>query len=134
MPTALAPLRLATFRRLAVGRLVDELGDWLGEIALAVLVFDRTGSVMATTGLFLAFQFAPALLTAPLVARLEGIHSRVSLTTLNVAEALIFAALAALSMSFSLAAVIVLAAAAGSLAVTARALSRAAASTILSPK
>ena len=43
MPAALRPLRLPAFRRLALARFVDELGDWLGEIALAVLVFDQTG-------------------------------------------------------------------------------------------
>ena len=54
MRPALRPLRLPAFRRLALVRFVDELGDWLGEIALAVLVFDQTGSPLATAALFLA--------------------------------------------------------------------------------
>lgn len=130
---ALAPLRLGAFRRLALARFVDELGDWLGEIALAVLVFDRTGSPMATAGLFLALQFAPALLAPPLVARLEELDYRVSLTGLNAALAVVFVGLGFLSGGFSMAAVIPLAVLAGGLIVAARALSRAAAAVMLSP-
>ena len=89
------------FRRLALVRFVDELGDWLGEIALAVLVFDRTGSPMAVAALFLALQFAPALVTPPLVARLESLHTRVSLPVLNAVQAAAFAGLAFLSTDFS---------------------------------
>src|SRR5918912_1571120 len=94
MRPGLRPLTTPAFRRLAAARVVDELGDWLGEIALAVLVFDRTGSPMATAGLFLALQFAPALATPPLVARIEPYRSRVSLSAINVLLALVFVILA----------------------------------------
>jgi hypothetical protein len=47
------PLRRSTFRRLATTYAVNELGDWMGIIALSVLVFDRTNSALATAGLFL---------------------------------------------------------------------------------
>lgn len=134
MPAALRPLGLPAFRRLALVRFVDELGDWLGEIALAVLVFDRTGSPMATAALFLGFQFVPALATPPLVARLESLHSRVSLPALNAVQAAAFAGLAVLSTDFSLPPVIALAALAGALAVSGRALTRAAAATVLAPR
>ena len=60
---ALAPLRIAGFGRLAAASLVNELGNWLGEIALAVVVFDQTGSPVATAALFVAMQFVPALAT-----------------------------------------------------------------------
>jgi MFS family permease len=133
MRPGLRPLTTPAFRRLAAARVVDELGDWLGEIALAVLVFDRTGSPMATAGLFLALQFAPALATPPLVARIEPYRSRVSLSAINVLLALVFVLLALLSRSFSLAAVLVLAGLAGALAVSARSLSRAAAAAVLAP-
>jgi MFS family permease len=133
VPAALRPLRLPAFRRLALVRFVDELGDWLGEIALAVLVFDQTGSPLATAALFLALQFAPALATPPLVARLEPLHSRVSLPALSVVQAASFAGLAVLSTDFSLVPVIALAMLAGALAVTGRALTRAAAATVLTP-
>jgi MFS family permease len=134
VPAALRPLRLPAFRRLALVRLVDELGDWLGEIALAVLVFDQTGSPLAIAALFLALQFAPALATPPLVARLESLHSRVSLPVLNVVQAAAFAGLAVLSTDFSLVPVIALAALAGALSVSWRTLTRAAAATVLAPR
>ena len=134
MPAALRPLRLPAFRRLALARFVDELGDWLGEIALAVLVFDRTGSPMAVAALFLALQFAPALVTPPLVARLESLHTRVSLPALSAVQAAAFAGLALLSTDFSLPPVIALALLAGALSVTGRALTRAAAATVLTPQ
>jgi hypothetical protein len=47
------PLRRPLFRRLATTYAVNEIGDWMGIIALSVLVFDRTGSAVATAGLFL---------------------------------------------------------------------------------
>ena len=40
------PLRRPLFRRLATTYAVNELGDWMGIIALSVLVFDQTGSAM----------------------------------------------------------------------------------------
>src|SRR5215207_8172520 len=121
MRPALWPLHISTFRRLTLVRLVDELGDWLGEVALAVLVFDRTGSPMATAALFLAMQFVPALTTPPLVARLEAFPSRISLTALNVVQAAVFAVLALLAVV------------GGGLAISGRAISRAAAAAVVTP-
>jgi MFS family permease len=131
---ALRPLRLPAFRRLALVRFVDELGDWLGEIALAVLVFDRTGSPMASAALFLALQFIPAFATPPLVARLESLPSRPLLAGLNLAQAAAFAALAVLAPHFLLVPVIALAALAGALSTCSRTLTRAAAGAVLSPR
>ena len=48
----LAPLRVPGFKVLAGGYTINELGNWLGDIALAVLVWDQTGSAMATALLF----------------------------------------------------------------------------------
>lgn len=134
MQPALRPLRLPVFRRLAFARFVDELGDWLGEIALAVLVFDRTGSLAATTALFLSLQFVPAMVTPPLVARLEAAPSRLALAGLNVAQALVFVELAMLEPHFSLAPVVALAALGGGLAITGRSLTRAAAAAAAAPQ
>ena len=133
MTAALHPLRLPAFRRLAAVRLVDELGDWLGEIALAVLVFDRTGSPLATAALFLALLFVPAIATPPLVARLEAYPSRISLPALNLVQGGAFAAIAMLSSDFSLLWVVLLATLAGALAISNRALTRAAAATVVGP-
>jgi len=133
--STLQPLRLAGFGRLAAASVANELGNWLGEIALAIVVFDQTGSPIATAGLFVAMQFLPALATPPLVARLDPLHSRDALGLLYLLEALAFCALAAFASddTFVLAAVLVLAAIDGTLATAARARTRAAAGAILEP-
>ena len=71
MSAALRPLRLPAFPSLGLAYMVNELGNWLGEIALALLVFDQTGDPMAVAALFCGMHFAPALLAPPIVARLE---------------------------------------------------------------
>src|SRR5204862_6469469 len=101
MRPALRPLSLPAFRRLAVVRLVDELGDWLGEVALAVLVFDQTGSPVATAALFLALQFVPAITTPPLVARLDYLAVPVSLPALALAQTGVYGAVAVGASGFS---------------------------------
>src|SRR2546421_9218803 len=101
-----APLRRPAFRRLAASFTLNELGDWLGIVALAVLVFDRTDSALATTGLFLGTRFLPALLTPAFVVRLERTPPRFALAAIYCAEAAAFAVLALLVDHFSLAAVI----------------------------
>jgi MFS family permease len=131
MPEVLRPLRLPGFRHLAAAHVVNELGNWLGEIALAILVFDQTGSPLATAALFLAMQFLPAFLGPPLVARLEAVQARWSLAGLYAAEAAMFSALGLLASNFVLAVVVVLAAADGALASAARALTRASAGEML---
>jgi MFS family permease len=133
MRDTFAPLRLPGFRPLAFAYTVNELGNWLGEIALAVLVFDETGSPLATAGLFLGMQFLPALLGQGLVARLETTGTRSGLPVLYAVEAVTFAALAILSKHFALALVIALAAVDGVLALAGRALTRAAAVAVLDP-
>lgn len=134
-PTRLAPFRLPGFGRLAGAYLVNELGNWLGEIALAIVVFELTDSAIATAGLFVAMQFVPALTTPLLVARVDGIASRQALAGLYLLEAVAFCVLAALATedTFVLAAVLVLAAIDGTIATTARARTRAATGSILEP-
>jgi MFS family permease len=131
MTEVLRPLRLPGFRHLAAAHVVNELGNWLGEIALAILVFDQTGSALATAALFLAMQFLPAFLGPPLVARLEPLRTRWSLSGLYAAEAAMFAALGLLASNFVLGVVVVLAAADGALASATRALTRASAGEML---
>jgi MFS family permease len=135
MTAALRPLRLPGFPSLGVAYLVNELGNWLGEIALAVLVFDHTDSAVATAALFGAMQFMPALLGPPLVARIDHLDPRVALPFLYATEALAFGALALLAAgdSFALAPVLLLAAFDGSIASAARAMTRATAAAVLTP-
>lgn len=122
---SLAPLQSRAFRRLAVSYWVNDLGNWLGEVALAVLVFDRTNSALATAALFLSMRFLPALLGPLLTIRLEGWDGRRSLPLLYVAEAIAFAALALVAGgTFLLAAIVALAAVDGVAATAARALER----------
>ena len=120
----LRPLRSAAFRHLAGAYWVNEFGTWIGEIALTLLLYDRTHSPLVTAGLFLTLRFLPALLAPLLTTRLEALTPRVVLSTLYVLEAVLFAAIAVITRHFSLPAILVLAALDGALAVTAKALTR----------
>jgi hypothetical protein len=130
---ALAPLRLPGFRHLVFAYTVNELGNWLGEIALAVLVFDQTGSPLATAALFIGMRFLPAIVGQGLVARLEVAGSKVGLPLIYAGEGVTFAVLAVIADDFVLAVVIALAAFDGALALSGRALTRAATAAVLSP-
>ena len=72
----MAPLRLPGFRQLAGAYTFNELGNWVGEIALAVLVFDETNSPLATAALFIGMHFLPAFLSQFVVARTEPIGTK----------------------------------------------------------
>jgi MFS family permease len=128
------PLRRPPFRRLAISFAVNELGDWVGIIALSVLVYELTGSALATAVLFLGTSFLPALMTPFFVARLERPPPRLVLPTIYAAEAAAFCALALLAANFSLAAIVVIAAVDGALALTAKTLTRAVTATMLEPE
>jgi MFS family permease len=132
-PGVTAPLRRPAFRRLATSYAVNELGDWMGIVALSVLVFDRTDSALATAGLFLGTRFVPALLAPVLVARAEQPPPRFALPVIYAGEAAAFGALALLADDFSLAAVIALATVDGALALTGRSLTRAVVARLLEP-
>ncbi len=131
---AAAALRVPVFRRLAGAYTINELGNWIGDIALAILVFDRTGSPIATAGLFLALRFLPAILAPLLTTRTEVISPRRVLPALYIGEGVIFGLIALLARSFSLPAVLALAAADGVLAVAAKALIRSVNAAVLSPQ
>lgn len=133
MAAALRPFRLPGFPSLGLAYFVNELGNWLGEIALAILVFDQTGSPMATAALFFGMHFTPAVLGPPIVARLESAPARVVLPALYAAEAAAFALLALLAAEFSLIAILALATFDGSIASAARTLTRASAAAVLAP-
>ena len=132
-PRLTAPLRRPLFRRLAASYAVNELGDWMGIIALSVLVFDRTESALATAALFLGTRFLPALFAPLLVAQAEKPPPRYALPVIYCGEAAVFGALALLAGHFSLAAVVALAAVDGALALAGRSLTRAVVATALEP-
>lgn len=132
-PRLTDPLRRPAFRRLALSYAVNELGDWMGIVALSVLVLDQTGSALATTLLFLGNFFFPALLTPLVVARVERPPPRFVLPAIYAGEAAAFGALALLAGHFSLAAIVVVATIDGVLALSSRALTRAVAVSMLRP-
>jgi MFS family permease len=121
---ASAALRAPGFRRLAFAYTVNDLGDTFGLVALAVLVLDRTDSALGTTALFVAGRFVPAFLAPLLTARVDRAPPQSVLGALYVLEALAFAGLAWLATSFALWAVLALALVDGTLAITARGVSR----------
>lgn len=127
-------LRIRPFRRLLTSYTVNELGDSAGVVALAVLVFDRTGDVVSTAALFLAAKFVPALVAPFMTAMLDQRATRRTLPALYVIEAAVFGAFAIIAEGrFLLAAVLVLAVVDGTIAVTARSLTRAAIAGTLQP-
>jgi MFS family permease len=128
------PLKRRQFRRLAASYVINELGDWMGIVALSLLVFDATGSAVATTGLFFGTRFVPALVAPILVSRLERPPPRLTLSLLYCGEAVAFGVLALLGGDgFSLAAVIAVAAIDGTLALTSSSLTRAVVAALLEP-
>jgi MFS family permease len=130
----LAPLGVRPFSRLLSSYTLNELGDSVGIVALAILVFDRTGDVAATSAFFIVGKFLPALLAPALTARLDQVSLRRTLPGIYFVEALVFAALAMIADgNFVLALVLALALVDGSLAVTARGLTRGAVGTVLEP-
>src|SRR3954453_17777573 len=100
--TASSPLRIPAFRRLAATYTLDEVAWSFGTVALAILVFARTGSALAATALFLASTFVPALLAPALTARLDRLPVRRTLPALYLVEAALFAVLAATESDFRL--------------------------------
>jgi hypothetical protein len=134
MPAALAPLRLSGFRKLAAAYAINDIGDMVGAVALAILVFDRTGSALATTALFVSARFIPALVAPALTARIDNLAAGRTLAVLHALEAMFFLVLAALAgASFALPAILALALADGVLALTARSLMRGSVAGMLEP-
>lgn len=130
---ALAPLRISAFRRLAATYGLNELSWGLATVALAALAYDKTGSALAPTALFLASTFVPALLTPALTARLDRVPVREALGGLYLAEAAAFGSLALFAERLWLPVLLLLALIDGVLALTGRALTRASVAAVLTP-
>jgi MFS family permease len=130
----LAPLRVPAFGRLLFSYTTNSIGDYVGLVALAVLVYGETEDPLATTALFIAAQFLPAFLAPMLTAKADQQSLRRVLPAIYGAEAVVFGVLALLAGSFSLAPVLALALLDGVLMLTARGLSRGAVNGVLQPK
>ena len=129
-----APLAVRPFSRLLASYTVNELGDAVGIVALAILVYDRTQAVAPTAAFFIAAKFLPALLAPVLTARLDQMAVRRSLPGIYVLEAAVFAALALVaSGDFFLPLVLALGLLDGALAITGRSLTRGAVASVLQP-
>ena len=127
-------LTIPSFARLASTYALNEIADWFASIALAVLVYDATGSPLATTALFLGNRFLPAFVVPALAARLDSLPVARTLASLYAVEAVLLVVLAVSSGAFWLPAVVVLATLDGTLAATARAITRSATVALMEPK
>jgi hypothetical protein len=67
----LAPMAVRPFTRLLSSYTLNELGDSVGVVALAILVYDRTEAVAPTAAFFIAAKFLPALVAPALTARFD---------------------------------------------------------------
>src|SRR4051794_8643786 len=105
----LAPLRIPPFGRLLASYTLNSIGDYVGLVALAILVYRETGDPLATSALFIAAEFLPAFIAPVLTARLDQLSLRRVLPGLYLGEAITFGLLALLASSFSLPLVLVLA-------------------------
>jgi MFS family permease len=122
------------FGRLLFSYTTNSVGDYVGLVALAVLVYGETEDPLATSALFIAAQFLPAFFAPVLTAHVDQRSLRAVLPTIYAVEALVFGVLALLAGSFSLAPVLALALLDGVLMLTARGLSRGAVNGVLQPK
>jgi MFS family permease len=126
-------LPLAGYWRLASAYALNQLGWFVGTIALSVLVYRRTGSVIGSSGFFLCSQALPAVLGPPLVGRFDRLPPRVLLPALYASEALLYGLLAWLSGHFMLVPVLVIVVIDGVLALFASAIAVAARTELLKP-
>jgi MFS family permease len=126
-------LRVPAFGRLLFSYTTNSIGDYVGLVALAVLVYRETRDPLATTALFIAAQFLPAFIAPVVTARVDQLALRRVLPLIYTGEALVFALLALLADEFVLVAVLALALLDGVLMLTARGLSRGAVNAILQP-
>src|SRR3954466_11127007 len=129
----LAPLRIPAFRRPIPVYAINRLGDIVALVAMAIVVWDKTHSVWATTGLFAALEFVPALAGPVITARLDRLPVARVLGVLYAIEAAIFVTLASLTHAFAIAPFLLLVAAEGMIAVITRAICRGSIAAVLEP-
>jgi MFS family permease len=100
-----------------------------------VLVYDGSKSALATAALFISAKFLPGLVAPAITARLDQLGLRRTLPAIYLIEALVFAALALIAgaRELLLPVILLLAFLDGSLALSARGLTRSAVATMLQP-
>jgi hypothetical protein len=92
-----------------VSYVINRAGDFVGSIALAVIVLGATGSALATAVLFLATQFLPGLVGPSLVVRVDRLAPGRTLPAMYAIECLLFLLLAGVVHHVGIAVVIALA-------------------------
>jgi MFS family permease len=126
-------LRSRSFVSLMLAYTLNELAWSVGTLALAFLVYKRTGSALGSTGFFLLSQVVPGFIAPLLIPRLERLEPRRLLPALYWLEAVLFGVLAWLTSRFELAPVLVLVLIDGVVALTARSLAAAVRADLLKP-
>jgi MFS family permease len=121
------------YRRLLAAYALNEIAWSVGSLALAVVVYGRTRSALASTAFFLASQFLPALVSPALVARVDGLRTPRVLAALYAAQAALFAVLAAAQADLPLGPILGIVAVAGAIGLAARPIVRATATGLLAP-
>jgi len=118
---------------LLVSYVINRAGDFVGSIALAVIVLGSTGSALATAVLFLATQFLPGMLGPGVVARVDRLAPGRALPAMYLVECALFIVLAALVHHVGVAVLITLAFADAMIAFVARTITRSAVASTLVP-
>ncbi len=126
-------LKLPAYRRLLLAYGLTLVAWRVVEVALAILVYQRTGSALGAAVFFLCAQFVPAFFAPSLVARLDRRSPRQVLPLLYVTEGALFLALALLVGHVDVGYVLALALLDGILALIVLSLSRAAAVGVTAP-
>lgn len=116
---------LPGFTPLIVTYAINDIGDLMAMIALAVVVYDGTNSVWGVAGLFIASKLIPSLIAPWMTARWAHVRVGRSLPVIYTIEALLFAILAvAVIAGAPLGWLLTLAVLDGLLALTGRSLTR----------
>ncbi|WP_249010016.1 MFS transporter [Conexibacter sp. DBS9H8] len=128
-----AVLTLPSFRRLVLAYALNEFAWSVGNFALSLLVYRRTGNALASTGFFLTSQFLPAFITPSVVAWADRFDPRRVLAVLYALQACLFLTLAAAPSHFYLAPILALVLVGGSLGLAARPILRATTARLVTP-
>src|SRR5689334_18346247 len=126
-------LKLPTYRRLLVAYGLTMLAWEIVSLALAVLVYRRTGSAIGSAGFFLCSQFAPAFLAPPVVARVDRRAPGRVLPALLILEAVLLGLLSWLIGRIGVGWVLALVLVDGVIALAIRAVARAATVAVTAP-
>ena len=118
-----SPLRQRAIRRLVSAYAVNQIGDWAAEMALAVVVFEATGSAAAVAATWVVHRASLAVCAPWAVARLEALPRTRVLIALYLLQAAFFCGVIAVGVSAPWA-VLSLLAADGLVAPSARSLAR----------